>query len=109
MLPKINVSVFCLKLNSRHSIGTREFKERKWLPTRKGTSPFYINEQFVPSRNVYKTRSHMALEIPLRKSNLGQKSILFMGPSVLNKLTKDLKILNTATLFTHNYYKHLNE
>ena len=42
----------------------------------------------------------MALEIPLRKSNLGQKSISFMGPSVWNKLSNDLKVLNTVTSFT---------
>ena len=81
---------FCLKRNSRHHIGTKEFKEINWLQTKerteqrvatkmfkywKGTSPFYVNKVFVPSRNTYKTKSHMALEIPLRKSNLGQKSI----------------------------------
>ena len=65
----------------------------------------YINELFLPSTNIYKTRSHMALEIPLRKSNLGQKSISFMGPSIWNKLSNDLKILNTATFFTLNYKK----
>ena len=40
----------------------------------------------------------MALVIPLKKSNLCQKSILFVGPSIWNKL-------NTATIFTHNYKK----
>ena len=43
----------------------------------------------------------MALEIPLRKSNLGQKSMSFMGPSIWKKLSNDLKILNPATSFTH--------
>ena len=38
----------------------------------------------------------MASEITLRKSNLCQKNIW-------NKLSNDLKILNTATSFTHNY------
>ena len=45
----------------------------------------------------------MALEIPLRKSNLAQKGISFMGPSIWNKLSNDLKTLNTATSFNHNY------
>ena len=44
----------------------------------------------------------MALERPLRKGNLGQKSILFMRPPIWDKLSNDLEILNTATLFTHN-------
>ena len=47
----------------------------------------------------------MSSEIPLSKSNLGQKSISFMGPSVWNKLSNDLKILSTVTSFTHNYKK----
>ena len=47
----------------------------------------------------------MVLEIPLRKNNLGQKSLLYMGPYISNKLSNDLKILNTATSFTHDYEK----
>ena len=64
---------FCLKLNSRQHIGATEFKKINWLPTKerveqriaakvfnywKGTSPLYVNEIFVPSRNTYNTRSH---------------------------------------------------
>ena len=37
----------------------------------KGTSPFHINKRFVLFKTIYKTRSHMVLEIPLRKRNLG--------------------------------------
>ena len=88
---------FCLKPNSGYHIEGKEFQEINWLPTKErveqrvatnvfkywnGTSPFYVNELFVFSRNIYKTRSHMALEIPLSKSNLSQKSISFMGPSI---------------------------
>ena len=43
----------------------------------------------------------MALEISLRKSKLGEKSISFIEPSISNKLSKELKILNTTTSFTH--------
>ena len=111
---------FCLKRNSRHHIGAKEFDEINWLPMKerveqriatsvfkywKGTSPFYVNELFVSSRNIFKARPHMALEIPLRKSNLGQKSISFMGPSIWNKSSNDLKLLNTATWFNRNYKK----
>ena len=71
----------------------------------KGSLLFSVNELFAPSRNTHKTRSHMALEIPLRKSNLYWKSISFLGPSTCNKLSNDLKIFNTATSFTRNYKK----
>ena len=37
----------------------------------KGTSPFHINKRFVLFKSIYKTISHMVLEIPLRKRNLG--------------------------------------
>ena len=40
---------------------------------------------------------------PLRKSNLGQKRILFMQPFIWNKLTNNLSILSTATSFTRNH------
>ena len=43
--------------------------------------------------------------LSIKKSNLGQKSISFMGPPIWNKLNNDLKILSTATSFTHNYKK----
>ena len=49
----------------------------------------------------------MTLETPLRKSDLGQKKISFVGDSVWNKLNNDLKILNTAHLFTHSYENFL--
>ena len=111
---------FCFKLNSRLRIRAKEVQEINWLPTKervdqhvatnvfkylKGTSPFYVNELFVPSKNTCKTRSLMVLEVPLRKSNLRQKSMSFMGPSICNKLSNDLKILDPAALFTHNYKK----
>ena len=54
---------FSLKLTSRHHIGAKEFKEINWLQTKERvvtinvfkywtvTSPFYVSELFVPSRN----------------------------------------------------------
>ena len=77
----------------RHHARARELKEINWLPKKEGVkqhdatkvfkywknSPFYVNEPFVPSRNICKTRSHMALEILLRKSNLGQRAFHFRG------------------------------
>ena len=47
----------------------------------------------------------MASEIPLRKSNSGEKKISFMGPSSWNKLRKNLKFLSITTLFTHSSEK----
>ena len=44
----------------------------------------------------------MALEIPLRKRKLGQKSISLMGPHICNEFGIDLKILDTTSLRTRN-------
>ena len=88
--------LFLKKLNSRWHSGAKKFQEINWLPKKrvaqrvatnvfkycKETSPFYVNELFVPTRDTYNTRSHMALEIPLRKSSLGKKSISFIGLSI---------------------------
>ena len=64
---------------------TKFFVYWKW------TSPFYVNEIFVPSGNACKTRSHVGLGISLRKINLDQRSISFMGLSIWTKLSNDLK------------------
>ena len=47
----------------------------------------------------------MALEITLKKSHLGQYSILFTGPSIWNKLSNNLEVLNIITSFTTNHKK----
>ena len=54
----------------------------------------------------------MVLNIPLRKSSEGRKSISFMELSFSNEFSNDSKILNTTTSFIHNYkkpvFKNLN-
>ena len=47
----------------------------------------------------------MVLEVPLRKSKFGQKSISSTGPSIRNKLSSELKVLNTVISCTHNIKK----
>ena len=66
-------------MKSRQHIGAKEFKKINRLPTKerleqriatkvfnfwKGSSPLYVNELFISSRNTYNTKSHMALEVP---------------------------------------------
>ena len=45
----------------------------------------YIHKMFKPSPSTYSTRSKMALEIPLWKTNTEQKSFSFLGPKILSK------------------------
>ena len=49
----------------------------------------------------------MALDIPLRKTTLGQKSISFLGPEIWSKVDSDVKKLKTTTSLTHSLKKHL--
>ena len=83
---------FCLKHNARQHQRDKELNKRNKRKGRqcvaakvfkywKGTPPLFVNGLFVPSRNTFKPRSNMALEIPLIKSNLVQKSIAFLWQS----------------------------
>ena len=79
---------FLFKTRIKATYRGKEFKKINRLPKKeraeqriatkvfnywKGTSPLYVNELFFPSKNTYNTRSHMALEIPLKKKWLRSK------------------------------------
>ena len=92
-----NKCVFLFKTQLRQYIGAKEFKKIKWLPTKEE-----VEQRIVPSRSTYNTRSHITLEIPLNKSNLGQNNTSLIGPSIWNKLSNSLKILNTSSYWKTN-------
>ena len=70
-------------------------------------APSYFNQIFTPSSNTYNTRSQMALDIPLRKTVLGQKNISFLGPKTWSKVNNDIKTVPTTATFTHALKKHM--
>ena len=49
----------------------------------------------------------MALDVPLRKTTLGQKSISLLGPKIWSKVDSDVKKLKTRASFTHSLKKHV--
>ena len=53
--------------------------------------PGYIHEMFKPSFCRYNTRSQMPLDMPLRKTNTGQKSLFFLGPKIWSKIDPSIK------------------
>ena len=61
-------------------------------------SGIYIHEIFKPSLCKYGTRSQMALDIPLRKINTGQKSSSFLGPKIWSKIGPSIKMLEHRLL-----------
>ena len=51
----------------------------------------------------------MALDIPLQKTTIWQKSISFLGPKVWSKKNNSLKAVKTTATFTHALKKHVLE
>ena len=49
----------------------------------------------------------MALDIPLRKTALGQKNISFLGPKIWSKISNGLKVVKTTNCFTHGKCKNV--
>ena len=106
---------FCLKLNNRSSIKSKDFKKINWLPIHERVSqcslcsiyifftkncPNYFDEIYVPleTNGIHTHSSYQKLNVPHRKTNVGQKAL---------SSTKTSTSLNA---FKHNIKQHyLNE
>ena len=73
----------------------------------KGIAPSYLNDMFMPSLNNYNTRSQMALDIPLYRTNKGQKSMSFLGPKMWNKVSSNIKTVASTSFFKHRLKKEI--
>ena len=71
-----------------------------------GIVPGYILEIFKPSLCKYSTRSQLALDIPLRKSNTGQNSLSSLGPKIWSKISPSIKNARTSSSFMHAIKKN---
>ena len=60
----------------------------------------YINDLFKPSYKRCNSRSQMALDIPLRKTNTGQQTLSFVQPKIWTKLGDSTKKVKTIASFT---------
>ena len=115
---------FRLKLDKMHHLPEKEFRSINWLPTSKmvdqcistitfnfanNTCPYYLNEIFEFARhcrigtrnNFYKLKKN-----PFRKTNMGQKTISYIGPSIWNSLPDAIKKASSLNTFKHNVKKH---
>ena len=72
-----------------------------------GIAPGYIYEMLKPSLCRYSTRSQMALDIPLRKTNTGQKSLSFLGSKIWSKISPSIKDVRTSSSFMHTIRKNI--
>ena len=99
---------FCLKLNDRSSIKSEDFEKINWLPIHERISqcslcsiykffakncPNYFDEIYVPleTNGVHTRSSYQKLNVPHGKTNVGQKALFYVGPSLWNNLNKTLK------------------
>ena len=113
---------FYLNLPPRSRINPFHFRKINWLPVSdrveyciantvfqywNGIVPGYINEIFRPSLCRYSTRLQMALDIPLPKTNTGQKSISFLGPKIWSKIDPSIKNVRTLSSFIHATKKNI--
>ena len=112
----------CLDLHPRSRIDRTHFRQINWLPDSERVEsyiaatgfkylnrivPLYINYRFKPSYNRYNTRSEMALDIPLQKTNTRQQGLPFLAPETLTKISNSTKNATTTAYFTHALKKSI--
>ena len=114
---------FCLKLDKMHHISEKEFRLINCFRTSKGvdqcintiiynfvnnTCPYYLNEifEFAPHCRIGTRNNFSKLKNPFRKTNMGQKAISYIGPSIWNSLPDSIKRANSLNTFKHNVKKH---
>ena len=114
---------FCLKLNDRSSIKSKDFEKINWLPIHERISqcslisiykffakncPNYFDEIYVPleTNGVHKRSSYQKSNAPHQKTNVGQKALSYVCPSLWNNLNKTLKTSTSLNTFKHNIKKY---
>ena len=114
---------FCLQLGHKTHISKKDFEDINWLQIQdrfqqcinssvykyfEKRCPFYMENIYKPTLyRVHNTRnSHNRLTQPFRKTNLGQNSISYIGPSVWNALPDNLKQSKTLNAFKHNLKRY---
>ena len=121
---------FCLKLDDRFRLKSKEFERINWLPVQERISqcavcnvykffskhsPDYFEELFFPTEETaIRTRSSFQkLKIPRRKTNIGLKSLSYTGPSLWNNLNENLKRSSSINDFKHKikefYFEELKK
>ena len=111
---------FCLSLDKIHYISEEDFRLKNWLPTSKrvdqcihnitfkfvsNTCPYYLTEifEFASPCRIDITNKFVKLKIPFCKTNMGQKAILFVGPSLRNSSPELIKKADNLNTFKYNF------
>ena len=113
---------FCLKLDKRHHISSKEFESIYWLPVHKrvhqcinaikfkflkNSCPHYLNEvyEYAPQCRIESRSNFAKLKVPFQKTNIGQKSLSYIGPFLCNNLPGYMKKTTVLNTFKHNLKK----
>ena len=64
-------------------------------------------EIFKPSLCRYSTRSQITLDIPLQKTNTGQKRLSFLRSNIWSKANSSIKNVKKTPFFTHALKKNI--
>ena len=114
---------FCLNLGFLEHVGIAEFKKMDWLSTHdrfnqclcsttfnffNNNCPEYMSEIFhiAPQSNIGTRFSYLKLTQPLRKTNMGQNTVSFLGPQQWYKLPSDIKQCKNVNTFKHKLKKY---
>ena len=116
---------FCLELNDRSSIKSEDFDKINWLPIHERISQCslrsiykfftkncpknclkylnYFDEIYVPldTNGVHTRSSYQKLNVPHRKTNVRQKALPYVGPSLWNNSNKTLKTSTSLNTLKH--------
>ena len=115
--------IFCLRLDKMPHISEEDFRLMNWLPTSKrvdqcinaitfkfvsNTCPYYLKEifEFAPHCRTDTRNKFAKLKTPFRKTNMRQKAISFVGPSLWNILPELIKKTDNLNTFKHNVKNH---
>ena len=68
----------------------------------------YFDEIYVPleTNGAHTHSSYQKLNVPHRKTNVGQKALSYVGPSIWNNLNKTLKTSTGLNAFKHDIKQH---
>ena len=68
----------------------------------------YLNEifEFAPHCSISTRNNVSKLKNPFRKTNMGQKAISYIGPSIWNSLPDSIKRAHSLNTFKHSVKKH---
>ena len=70
--------------------------------------PNCFDETYVPieTNRVHKFSSYQKLNVPRLKTNVGQKALSYVGPTIWSNLSKTLKTLTGLNVFKYGIKHH---